>query len=274
MYTAFGMCMSRAAFAILSTEHLLHNLQVIKGYAPTARVIAMIKANAYGHGLRSTALRLEKHVNSFGVASIDEAIALRRVGIKLPITLMEGVFEPDELLIAACENFHVVFHDETQLHWLTRISLPVHLTVWLKVDTGMGRLGFSLEQAHYAYKRLSSNHQIHQPIGIMSHFACADDILHPLNQIQINSFNTFVHDKPGPKSLCNSAALFSFTDHQHDVIRPGLALYGVSPFIHLSAKALDLKPVMTLQTRLIAVRRVQKMQQLVMAHGLFVLEIC
>jgi len=250
--------MGRASLAILSTENLLQNLHVIKGYAPNSRIIAMIKANAYGHGLRSTALRLEKYVHSFGVASIDEAIALRHVGIKIPITLMEGVFEPDELLIAACENFHVVFHDETQLEWLTRISLPLQLTAWLKIDTGMGRLGFTLDQANYAYKQLSSNPQIQQPIGLMSHFACADDVTHRLNQVQINNFNQFVRDKTGPKSLCNSAALFSFTDQQHDVIRPGLALYGVSPFMNVSAMALHLKPVMTLQTRLIAVKRVQK----------------
>lgn len=250
--------MSRAALAILSTENLLHNLHVIKTHAPHSRVIAMIKANAYGHGLRSTALRLEKQVHSFGVASIDEALALRRVGIKIPITLMEGVFEPDELLIAACENFHVVFHDETQLQWLTRITLPLPLTAWLKIDTGMGRLGFTLHHAQRAYEQLSSNKQIQQPIGLMSHFACADDITHPLNQTQINNFNQFVHNKKGPKSFCNSAALFSFAQQQHDVIRPGLALYGVSPITNISASALNLKPVMTLQTRLIAVRHVQK----------------
>ena len=106
--------MSRAALAILSTENLLHNLEVIQRNAPNSHVIAMIKANGYGHGLRSTAMRLEKYVYSFGVASIDEAIALRKVNIKIPITLMEGVFEPNELLVAACENFHVVFHEQTQ----------------------------------------------------------------------------------------------------------------------------------------------------------------
>jgi len=250
--------MSRAALAILSTKNLLHNLRVIKGHAPNSRVIAMIKANAYGHGLRSTALRLEKQVSSFGVASIDEAIALRRVGIKIPITLMEGVFEPDELLVAACENFNVVFHDEIQLQWLARLSLPLQLIAWLKIDTGMGRLGFTLNQANNAYKKLSSHPQIQQPIGLMSHFACADDVTHPLNQVQINNFKQYVNDKMGPKSFCNSAALFSFADQQYDVIRPGLALYGVSPITNVSAIALDLKPVMTLQTRLIAVRYLQK----------------
>ncbi len=250
--------MSRAALAILSTENLLHNLQIIKKNAPHAQVIAMIKANGYGHGLRSTALRLEKHVASFGVASIDEALALRKVNIKIPITLMEGIFEPNELLIAACEQFHVVFHDSSQLEWLQRSSLPSQLTAWLKVDTGMGRLGFTPAQAQDAYNQLSCNRFIKQPVGIMSHFACADEIEHPLNQEQMNHFNQFIHNKNGPKSFCNSAAIFSFHDQHHDFVRPGIALYGVSPFDHLSADDLGLKPVMTLQTRLMAIKHVQK----------------
>jgi alanine racemase len=250
--------MSRAALAILSTENLLHNLDVIKNHAQDSQVIAMIKANGYGHGLRSTALRLEKYVYSFGVASIDEAIALRKVNIKIPITLMEGVFEPNELLIAACENFHVVFHDATQLEWLKTSSLPCQLTAWLKVDTGMGRLGFTPRYADNAYMQLASNPQIKQPIGIMSHFACADEIAHPLNQQQINNFTQFIQHKAGLKSFCNSAAIFSFKDHHYDIVRPGLALYGVSPIPNISAADLGLKPVMTLQTRLMAVRDIQK----------------
>ena len=250
--------MSRAALAILSTENLLHNLEVIKHHAPHARVIAMVKANAYGHGLRTTASKLEKHVYSVGVASIDEALALRRVGIKIPITLMEGIFEPNELIVAACENFHVVFHDATQLDWLRTSSLPRPVTAWLKIDTGMGRLGFTTAHMQQAYEQLISDANIKQPVGIMSHFACADEIAHPLNQEQINIFKQFIQNKPGPKSFCNSAAIFAFKDQQHEVIRPGLALYGVSPLPEMTTAALGLKPVMTLQTRLMAVRPVQK----------------
>lgn len=250
--------MSRAALAILSTENLLHNLNVIKKHAPDSRVIAMVKANGYGHGLRSTALRLEKHIYSLGVASIDEALALRHVGIKIPITLMEGVFEPNELLVAACENFHVVFHDVTQIEWLNIAVLPRQLAAWIKIDTGMGRLGFTLEQAEQAYIQLSNNMHVRQPIGIMSHFACADQAEHQLNKTQINIFKKFIQTKHGLKSFCNSAALFSFKDQQYDIVRPGIALYGVNPFENKVAKDLELKPVMTLQTRLMAVRDVQK----------------
>lgn len=250
--------MSRATIAILSTENLLHNLSIIKQQSPQSRVIAMVKANAYGHGIRSVALRLEKQADALGVASIDEALSLRRIGIKAPIVLMEGIFEPDELLIASCERFQVVFHEKSQLEWLEQTSLPLPLQAWLKIDTGMGRLGFNLEEATKAYEILSSSPKIVQPIGVMSHFACSDDQNHPLNQHQIQAFNTFVKNHHGPKSMHNSAGLFQFPDEKYDFVRPGIALYGASPFKDRSAADLGLKPVMTLQTRLISVRTALK----------------
>lgn len=251
--------MARTALAILSTENLLHNLAVIKEQARGSSIIAMVKANAYGHGLRSVSLRLQDHVASLGVASIDEALALRKVGIKIPITLMEGVFDADELLVASCEGFHVVFHETTQIKWLeSSASFPLPLRTWLKIDTGMGRLGFSPEDAITAYQRLKSNSQIAQPIGLMSHFACADQLDHPLNREQIACFQMVTQHVLGPKSLCNSAALFSLKEHHYDVVRPGIALYGISPFSAISAADLQLKPVMTLQTRLISIRIARK----------------
>ncbi|MFN7038301.1 MAG: alanine racemase [Alphaproteobacteria bacterium] len=250
--------MSRAAIAILSTENLLHNLNIIKQHASNSKIIAMVKANAYGHGIRSVAQRLEKHVYSFGVASIDEALALRKIGIKIPITLMEGVFEIDELLIAACQKFHVVFHEETQLEWLKASNLPLPIYAWIKIDTGMGRIGFTPARAKEIYQEFLNNKNIQQPPGIMSHLACADEVTHHLNKKQINAFNEVVKDLPGSKSFANSAAIFHFPDSHLDVIRPGLALYGVSPVKGQSASNFNLKPIMNLQTRLIAVKKHSK----------------
>lgn len=250
--------MSRAAIAILSTENLLHNLSVIKQQTPHAGVIAMVKANAYGHGLRSVAARLENQVDSLGVSSIDEALALRHAGIKAPITLLEGVFEPDELLIASCQNFEVVFHNQQQLTWLSQSSLPRPIKVWLKLDTGMGRLGFDPQEAKQAYQLLTTNSLVLKPVSILSHFACADTPNAALNQQQITQFEQFIHDLSGKKSLSNSAGIFAFPIAQYDVVRPGIALYGASPFPHKSAQALNLKPVMTLQTRLIAIKIAEK----------------
>jgi alanine racemase len=250
--------MSRGAIAILSTDNLLHNLSVLKKASNGRKIIAMVKANAYGHGLRSVASRLSNHVYSLGVASIDEALALRKTGIHTPITLIEGVFEPDELLVASAQRFHVVFHNETQVSWLETSSLPLPIRGWIKIDSGMGRLGFSLDQAKGIYAQLAQNQQIVQPIGIMSHFGCADDLEHPLNQSQISAFSKFSQGLPGLKSFSNSPALFNFPSSHYDVVRPGIALYGISPLKEKSAEELNLRPVMTLQTRLIAIRSLSK----------------
>ncbi len=250
--------MGRLAIATLSTENLLHNVDVIREFSGGRSMIGMIKANAYGHGLRSVAMRLDGKIDSLGVASIDEALALRKVNVKMPITLMSGAFEADDLLVASCQNFHLIFHEENQINWLNNLRLPNKLKIWLKIDTGMGRLGFSLEQAKAAYHDLSNNPYIIQPIGIISHLACADNPSHPLNRQQIDNFKQFVQDLPGPKSLVNSGGVFNFPDSLYDVIRPGLALYGISPVKNKTAAELDLKPVMTLQTRLVAVSDVKK----------------
>lgn len=254
--------MSRTAVAILSTENLLHNLKVIKGQAPQSKVIAMVKANAYGHGLRSVSTRLEKHVDMLGVASIDEALALRKVGIQIPIILAEGVFEPNELLVASTEGFHVVFHEEVQLQWLANLSCPLPIQAWLKIDSGMGRLGFGMDTAFKYFDQLSKSPQIARPIRIMSHFACADDPNNPLNQQQIGTFKQFIQkissQTPSEYSLCNSAGVFQYPDCHYHFIRPGIALYGASPVSGKSASELSLKPVMTLQTSLISIKTMKK----------------
>lgn len=244
--------MARTAIATLSTENLLHNLEVIKRKAAVP-VMAMIKANGYGHGLRSVAMRLDGKVESFGVASVDEALALRKVNIKSPITLMSGAFEKDDILVSACQNFHLIFHDFKQIEWLNSINLPNPIKIWLKVDTGMGRLGFNLDNAKKAYFMLKDNPQVIQPIGIISHLACSEEKNHPLNEIQINNFREFIKDIPGPKSLLNSGGIFNFPDETYNLVRPGITLYGISPFKDISAKELGLKPVMTLQTQLVKV---------------------
>ena len=251
--------MSRFAKAILSTENLLHNLDIIKQKAPHCQIIAMIKANGYGHGLRSTAKRLQDHVYSLGVASIDEALSLRNIGIRSRITLMEGAFEPEDLLIASCENFQVIFHDQTQIDWLSNQYIPKPLDIWLKIDTGMGRLGFKPEEAKQKYIELSKLSQVRQPINIMSHMACPDEPNHPLNLQQISDFKEFVKSHPlGKKSFASSAVIFNFPNELYDVVRPGISLYGLSPIANMSAKDLGLKPVMTLQTNLITVKEMKK----------------
>jgi len=258
--------MSRPVSALLSTENLLHNLSIIKSKAPTAKVIAMVKANAYGHGLRSVAARVEPHVDLLGVASIDEALALRKSGIKLPILLMEGVFIKSELATAVEENFHVVIHNEKQLQWV--ISPKTSPTnTWLKVDTGMGRLGFEPEEIPEIYSMLLNSQNVAKPIRLISHFACADMPNHPLTDQQLQKFQQLTREIKTEYSLANSAAIFSMPSTYYDFIRPGIALYGASPIHGLTAKQLELKPVMTLQSQLIAVKKKRKGQSIGYGDG-------
>lgn len=250
--------MSRTALAILSTENLLHNVSIIRNVAPSARIVAMVKANGYGHGLRSTALKLQHVVDMFGVSSIDEALALRKVGIKTPILLAEGVFEPRELLIASAEKFAVAFHTFTQIDWLMHTILPRPIHGWLKINTGLGRLGFNMEEAHHAYALLHSNRALKEPLTIMSHFACADIPDHPLNAVQRKRITQLTSTLDGAYSVCNSAAVFTMPAMHHQYIRPGIALFGISPVITDSAASLNLKPVMTVRSTLIAVNMMPK----------------
>jgi alanine racemase len=242
-------------FAVLSSENLRHNIAVIKDKAPKSKVMAMLKANAYGHGIRSTAMRIDNLIDFIGVARIDEAIALRKVGIKSPICIMQGIFSQEDAIICSCNNFEVVIHDWTQLHSLD-VNLPRKLNVWLKVDTGMGRLGFNVEEAMVVFSRLRSLNSI-DTITLTSHFACADDIDHPLNKVQMERFSKLAGDFPGPKSLANSAGIFNFPQSHYDVVRPGIAIYGISPVKDKVGSDLNLKPVMNLMAKVISVRDVK-----------------
>jgi len=247
--------MARRTSCTLLTDNLLHNLAVIKQEAPKSKIMAMVKANAYGHGIRSVALRLGDAVDALGVACIDEALALRQAGVKTPITLVEGVFEPGELRIAADQGFAVVFHSKHQIKWLEDAKVSSKIQAWLKINTGMGRLGFAPSEAEEAMRILSSHSNVLQPIGIMSHFACADEPGHSMNAKQVAAFKAFTNKHDGPRSFCNSAALFAFPDMHYDWVRPGLALYGASPFTGRTAESMGLKPVMTFKTELIAIQR-------------------
>lgn len=249
--------MGRLTFAALSTENLLHNLSVVKKVSAPAKIIAMVKANAYGHGIRSVALRLDGLVDMLGVSSIDEALALRKVGVRSPILLCEGVFQPYELVIASAENFHVVFHTPEQVAWLARTAPLRPLNAWIKINTGMSRLGFSPEDFPEIYNALSHSAYVLKPLHVMSHLACSDDPSHVLNSLQTSRFAQLTKDIEGVESsLCASAGIFAFPHTHYDYVRPGLCLYGISPFSDKTATDLNLKPVMTLHSSLIAVNNV------------------
>lgn len=241
--------------AILSTENLLHNIKTIKNIANKSKMMVMLKANAYGHGIRSTAIRLDGLVEYMGVARIDEAVALRKIGIKTKICIMQGVFSKDDVLTCACNNFELLVYDYSQIDCFD-VQVPAKVNVWLKIDTGIGRLGFKTTEAQSVFDKLKSYESI-GTITLTSHFACADEKDNPLNQQQIKRFELLAKDFPGPKSLANSAAIFNFPETHYDVVRPGLSIYGISPFNNKVGEDLDLKPVMTLLAKVMSVRKLE-----------------
>lgn len=248
--------MGRLTFANLSTENLLHNVDVIKKKVYPAKVIAMVKANAYGHGIRSVSMRLDGHVDLLGVASIEEALALRKVGVRTPILLIEGVFEPHEFSLASAEGFHITFHSQVQVDWLKKAAPLRPIQAWIKVNTGMGRLGFSPSQVPLIFKELSQSPYRLGPLRIISHLACSEDRDHPLNLAQTRVFKELA--LPAELSLCASAGILNFPGDYHDYVRPGLLLYGLSPIKGRTGEDWGLKPVMTLRSTLIAINHLNK----------------
>ncbi len=244
--------MSYAPNTTLSEENLLHNLHVIRSVTRKSRVMVMLKANAYGHGIKTIATCLEQHVDCFGVARLDEAMLLRSVGIRTPMVVMQGVYTNDDFVIAAQHGLDLVIHEHTQLHCL-QTNIPNKVNIWLKFDTGMGRSGFLPSEVGSIYNMLTKAKNVDK-IRLMSHLACANDINHHLNNEQISVFHNTVKDLPVEKSLLNSAGIFNFGNICYDVVRPGIAIYGISPLDGVSAITLDLKPVMTLKAQVMSVR--------------------
>jgi alanine racemase len=243
--------MSRPAKVIIHLDALRHNLQQIKILAPHSAVLAMVKANGYGHGIEQIALSLPE-ADAFGVACMEEGLQLRQAGVRNTIVLMEGLFAGNELSTAVTENFTVVVHHESQLQMLESDSPSAPLSVWLKIDTGMHRLGFAPSQARAIYQRLANCPAVNKPIVLMTHFATADLPNHSQTLQQIALFNQTTAGLSGLRSLCNSAGILAWPAAQFDWVRPGLMLYGISPFLGQQGVQHQLRPVMSLQSELIA----------------------
>ena len=244
--------MTRPVQARINLSALQHNFTLVKQAAPNSKVMAVIKADAYGHGIVPVAQALES-ADAFAVASMEEAIGLREAGIDKPIVLLEGVFGEAELQLASQHQLQLVIHSETQISWLEKSQLKNKLSVWLKVDTGMHRLGVSVDKAQVLYDRLAASDCIHGKPGWLSHLACADEPQRPETCQQITHFKTVVEGQEGERSLANSAGLLTRADTHYDWVRPGIMLYGSSPLVYGIDSPVPLKPVMTLTTELIAV---------------------
>lgn len=246
----------RAVWAAIDLTALAYNLQELRRRVGDAHILAILKANAYGHGLTRIASELNE-VDAIGVARLDEALVLREAGIVKPIVLLEGFFAVDELPVLAANGFEAVIHAEHQLLELEQATgLSRSLKVWLKVDTGMHRLGVPREQAVEFYRRLQACPNVQGAPILMSHFACADTPDCEQNQHQRDVFEIIDKQLDAQVSFSNSAALLAGVADKDDWYRPGLALYGVSPFSDKLGGDLQLKPVMTLQASVISVRSI------------------
>lgn len=253
--------MTRPVIAEISKSALCHNLQVARSRAPRAKIMAAVKANAYGHEVRLCAPVLAAAgVDAFAVASLEEAEAVYALNLQKPICLLGGPFTADEVLLATERGYLLVIHADRQLNWLENHAAQRAVRLFIKVDTGMHRLGFAPERLPDIFKKLQL-YPHWQVLGLMSHLARADDPEDAFNAEQIDGFDTaikaFSSGTMGQHSLANSAALLALPAAQQYWVRPGLMLYGLSPFTGKEGVEVGLQPVLSWQSEIIATRHLQ-----------------
>lgn len=247
--------MSRPARARIDLDALRHNLAFVRRLVRGARVVAVIKANGYGHGAVALARALGDSADLLGVACLEEAMDLRESGIAAPILLMEGAFAPEEVAAADRLGLRQVVHCREQLDWVLSARTQRPLDCWLKLDTGMHRVGFAPREFAAAYGALKGSPQVGS-LTLMTHFARADEPESPYTARQLAVFAETAAGLDAPRSLANSAAILAWPDAIAEWVRPGIMLYGASPLGDDHASARALRPVMHLESALIAVREV------------------
>lgn len=249
--------MPRPIQASIDLAALRHNYLVAKRCVAdhASKAWAVVKADAYGHGLLRTATALDDVVDGFALLDIDAAVALRDAGFRQPILLLEGFFDADDLTVCAEYGLTPSVHRLEQFAMIRAAALPQRLPIYLKLNTGMNRLGFTLEQMPAVHRELAQTKAL-GAVTLMAHFAEADGERGIAWQLE--RFDAMRQGWPAaqPVSLANSAAVLRYPQTAHDWVRPGIALYGASPFADASAESFGLKPVMTLASRILAVQQI------------------
>lgn len=245
--------MSRPARARIDLDALRHNLRYAKGLAGPSRMVAVVKANAYGHGAVAVGRALAGEVDTLGVACLEEALELRESGVQSPILLLEGVFSPEEIPLVDRNHLALVVHSLEQLRWVLEARPERPLDCWLKVDTGMHRLGLDPSDLSPAFAALRRAPQVGEMV-LMTHFAQADEPTHPYTVHQMDRFAEATRGLSAPRSLANSSALIAWPGARADWVRPGILLYGASPLGDGHPSAGRLRPVMHLESAVISVR--------------------
>ncbi len=245
--------MPRPIRARIHLDAVRHNYRLAKRLAPAARALAVMKANAYGHGAVAVARALAADADAFAVAFIEEAMELRESGIRAPIVLLDGIFSPDEMAVVEQADLTPVVHSRTQLDWLLAARPERALDCWLKLDSGMHRMGLEPEAFAGAYAELAACTHV-RGVVLMSHFARADEPEHGYTEQQMQRFEQTTAAIQAPRSLANSAAILSRPRAHGDWTRPGIMLYGVSPMDAGHPGSAALRPAMTLESALISIR--------------------
>ncbi|MBD8697801.1 alanine racemase [Stenotrophomonas sp. CFBP 13718] len=245
----------RPARALIDLEALRSNYRLARELGG-GKALAVVKADAYGHGAVRCAQALESEADGFAVATIEEALELRGAGIRAPILLLEGFFEASELLLIAEHGLWTAVGAPWQVEALAAFASPVPLTVWLKLDSGMHRLGLDVPTFRAAHARLSALPQVGE-IVLMTHLARADELDSERTHEQAALFAAAIDGLAGRTSVCNSPALLGWPDVRSDWVRPGLMLYGANPLAVGSDVTARLRPVMTMCSKVIAERWIE-----------------
>ncbi|MCP1416382.1 alanine racemase [Pseudomonas laurylsulfativorans] len=242
----------RPARALIDLQALRNNYRIARELTG-AKALAVIKADAYGHGAVRCAQALEAEADGFAVACIEEALELRAAGIGAPILLLEGFFEADELALIVEHDFWCVVHSLWQLEAIEKAALSKPITVWLKLDSGMHRVGLHPADYQAAYQRLLASGKVAKVV-LMSHFARADELHEQASTDQVAVFEAARKGLSAEVSLRNSPAVLGWPQIHSDWVRPGIMLYGATPFEEANEVASRLQPVMTLESKVISVR--------------------
>jgi alanine racemase len=240
--------------ALIDHAALRHNLQRVSEAAPHSRIWAVVKADAYGHGVERV-VRALAEADGFAVARVEEAARLRRLGVSKPILVLGGCYSVDELKLAAEAGFEITLHQPQQVDLLDALDphTPI-LNIWLKVDTGMHRLGFDPDAVNALAVRLGDHPRV-ASLSLLTHLANADDMNDPTTEQQISRFDGLAQERFQSCSIANSGGILGFPSSHRDWVRPGIMLYGASPFQQGRAQQDGLLPVMTLRSRVVSVKQ-------------------
>jgi len=252
----------KAVTAYIDTEALIYNVRHIRSLVPKSKIIAVVKANAYGHGLFPISNALTDEVEAFAVSRISEAMSLRNQGVSKPIVLLEGFYNDSDVELISKYDLYTAVHDLEQVSSIenAKVEKPIH--VWLKIDVGMHRLGSNDEKEIALIKsRLENSPNVRKPIGLISHLSVADTPAeNAYNETQIDFFWKIAKELNFSGDLClsNSAGIYKWPKSHTLWVRPGIIMYGISPFDDKVGTDLGLKPVMTLKSSIIALHHIKK----------------